>query len=158
MLSTGCFPCYNLYPTKDGKYITVGALEDKFWINLCKVLNREDLIKYKDVKGEHAKRVKKELESIFIKRNRSEWIDFFKDKEVCVEPVNEVEDLLKDPHISYRKIIRDGKYVKLPINFSGNDCSIKYPPPKLGEHNREVLNSLGYDDNYIEELKNKGVI
>ncbi len=158
LLSMGCYPCYNLYPTRDGKYLTLGALEEKFWINLCKALGRDDLVGYQYAKGREKERVKEELKRIFVTKDRDEWIEFFENKEVCVEPVKELEELPEDPHIMEKKLIKEGKYIGLPIIISDEEHSIRNDAPKLGEHNKEILHELGYKEDEIEELRERGII
>jgi crotonobetainyl-CoA:carnitine CoA-transferase CaiB-like acyl-CoA transferase len=79
---TGGPPCYAIYPTADGRWLTVGALEPKFWRRLCELIGREDL----EARQWDATAVD-ELAELFRQRPLAAWLDFFGDEEVCVGPV-----------------------------------------------------------------------
>jgi alpha-methylacyl-CoA racemase len=79
---TGGPPCYAIYPTADGRWLTVGALEPKFWRRLCELIGREDL----EARQWDATAVD-ELAELFRQRSLAAWLDFFGDEEVCVGPV-----------------------------------------------------------------------
>jgi alpha-methylacyl-CoA racemase len=79
---TGGPPCYAIYPTADGRWLTVGALEPKFWRRLCELIGREDL----EARQWDATAVD-ELAELFRKRSLAAWLDFLSDEEVCVGPV-----------------------------------------------------------------------
>ena len=166
MVLNGGVSCYNVYETKDGKYITIGALEPWFWQNLCKTLDREDLIPYQFATGKEGMKVRSALGEIFLTRNRDEWFDLLKDKDVCVAPVNTIEEVFTDPQVLHRKMLIEMTHPKLgkikqigiPIKFSDTPGRIRSPPPSLGQHTEEILQSLGYRKDEIEELREKNVI
>jgi alpha-methylacyl-CoA racemase len=80
-LLTGGAACYRIYETADGRYLTVAALEPKFWRNLCALLDRPDLIE-----SAFAPRLP-ELEELFRSRTQREWLDLLEGKDTCVGPV-----------------------------------------------------------------------
>jgi alpha-methylacyl-CoA racemase len=80
-LLTGGAACYRIYETADGRYLTVAALEPKFWRNLCALLDREDLIE-----SAFAPRLP-ELEELFRSRTQREWLELLEGKDTCVGPV-----------------------------------------------------------------------
>jgi len=79
---TGGPPCYAIYPTADGRWLTVGALEPKFWRRLCEMIGREDL----EARQWDATAVD-ELAELFRQRSLAAWLELFGDEEVCVGPV-----------------------------------------------------------------------
>jgi crotonobetainyl-CoA:carnitine CoA-transferase CaiB-like acyl-CoA transferase len=83
---SGEFPCYHVYRVSDG-WITVGALEAKFWRNLCEALARADLVGRQFDPGAIA-----ELASLFATGSRSDWVNRFAGLDVCVEPVLTLEE------------------------------------------------------------------
>jgi len=84
-LLNGGTPCYGMYRTLDG-YISVGALEPKFWAALCQALQRPDLqaLQFPDNLQEVA-RVKAMLQEVLEQKSSTHWAAFFKDKDCCVE-------------------------------------------------------------------------
>ncbi|MHA1688118.1 MAG: CaiB/BaiF CoA transferase family protein [Promethearchaeota archaeon] len=162
----GDFPFYSIYKTKDDKYITVGAIEMKFWHDLCKGLGREDLILKQTVRGEEKEKVFKELEKEFRKKTRDEWFEVFKNLDACVMPVKTFGEACEDPQIKARNMIVDTTHPKLgklkniasPIKMSRTPLTIRSIAPKVGQHAKEILKSLNYSDEEIRELKRNGVI
>ncbi|MCL5961332.1 MAG: CoA transferase [Chloroflexi bacterium] len=162
----GRWACYNVYETKDGKYVTVGSLEPKFWQNFCRALGREDFVPYQFKVGEKQAEMKAALRETFRTRTRDEWTAFFKDVDTCVEPMLEMPEILSDPHLLYRKTIFDFdhptegriKQVASPISLSDDRAEVRTPPPAWGEHNREILGRLGYSGEEIERLEAHGVV
>ncbi|MFQ5842204.1 MAG: CaiB/BaiF CoA transferase family protein, partial [Thermodesulfobacteriota bacterium] len=88
MMLNGQFPCYRVYKTKDGNFITIGALEEKFWKNLCRALGREDLIPHQYAKGPQGNEVVSQLEEVFLTKTRDEWLEYLEGFEICHGPVN----------------------------------------------------------------------
>jgi crotonobetainyl-CoA:carnitine CoA-transferase CaiB-like acyl-CoA transferase len=86
-LLTGGSPCYAIYETADGRWLTVAALEPKFWRRLCSLLGREDL-----VARQYDPAAFDDLRGIFRAATLAEWLDRFGDEEVCVGPVLAVDE------------------------------------------------------------------
>ena len=86
-LLTGGAPCYAIYPTADGRFLTVAALEPKFWQRLCQLLERDDLVarQYEPAAGE-------DLAAVIATRSLAEWLELFDGEDVCVGPVSTVEE------------------------------------------------------------------
>jgi crotonobetainyl-CoA:carnitine CoA-transferase CaiB-like acyl-CoA transferase len=166
MLLSREFPCYQIYPTKDKRYVTLGALEPKFWQNFCLAVNREDLIGSQFATGEEGEKVIKEIQNIFLARTQKEWLETFEGVEACFGPVNTLEEVFSDPHTLHREMLTEIehptegkiKQIGIPMKFSETPGRIKTPPPGFGEHTEEVLKSLGFTKEEIEELKKEKVI
>jgi crotonobetainyl-CoA:carnitine CoA-transferase CaiB-like acyl-CoA transferase len=86
-LLTGGPPCFRMYGTADGRHVTVGALEPKFWLRLCELIDRPDL-----VERHYDPSAAEELSSVFATRTLAEWLDLFDEEDVCVGPVNTLEE------------------------------------------------------------------
>jgi alpha-methylacyl-CoA racemase len=86
-LLTGGAPCYAIYPTADGRFLTVAALEPKFWQRLCQLLERDDLSarQYEPAAGE-------DLAAVIAARPLAEWLELFDGEDVCVGPVYTLEE------------------------------------------------------------------
>jgi crotonobetainyl-CoA:carnitine CoA-transferase CaiB-like acyl-CoA transferase len=84
---TGGPPCFRVYGTADDRYLTVGALEPKFWLRLCELIGRPDL-----VERHYDPSAAEELSSVFATRPLAEWLEVFDDEDVCVGPVYTLEE------------------------------------------------------------------
>ena len=173
MILTGMFPCYETYRCACGGYVSIGALEGWFWKNLVAALGREDLVPLQYAAGEEGARVREELQTIFASRTRDEWVSFFQGQDVCLSPVLSLGEAFEHPNARAR-----GMVVEVESPFGGRDRQpgrpIKFrepasrgtdrpeePPrrsPRLGEHDEKILGELGYRDEQIAVLREKGVI
>ena len=84
-LLTGGLACYRIYETADGRHVTVGALEPKFFRRLCEVLGRPELAEQQY--GDEQEALAAELAAIFVTRPLVEWLELFDDEDVCAGPV-----------------------------------------------------------------------
>jgi len=167
LLYNGKAAFYNYYKTKDGRFIAITPIERKFWIVLCRTLDREDLIDmHMDTKKQGV--LKNELSKIFRTKTLKEWIKVLGEIEACFSPILTLEETVNSEHVKARGLLRevksgDGlkifKQIDNPINFSDiRKETMKLPPPVKGEHTEEILQDLGYSAREIKEFRNKGII
>jgi alpha-methylacyl-CoA racemase len=158
MLLTGRFPCYGLYRTRDEKYMSLGALEFKFWENFCTAVNREDLVGAQFGGPE----VIAEVQQIFATRIRDEWVQRLKDSDACCEPVLSLEEAAASRLVEARNMITrspDGsRFLASPVKMSDSSPADDLPAPALGADTREILNALGLSEGEIASLAEQGVI
>ncbi|MDZ4858783.1 MAG: CaiB/BaiF CoA-transferase family protein [Candidatus Hydrogenedentes bacterium] len=160
----GQFPCYAVYPAKDG-YITVGCLEAHFWANLCREIGREQYIP-EQLNLDDAPKIFDDLANLFRTKTRAEWDAFFADKNVCVGPVNLIEEAIHDPQLKHRGMFTtlthsiEGEIQQLgiPIKLSATPGSSNGSPPNLGDHTREVLGGIGLTETEISGLIDRGIV
>jgi len=159
----GGTPCYNIYRTKDDQYISIGALEPKFWANLCRLLSREDLIaKQNDTGGEAVG----ELRRIFASRTRPEWDQLLGPEEVCYAPVLDLEETCQNAQVVHREMVREvawpdggtSRQVGIVPRFSQTPGTLRRLPSAPGQHTHEILSELGMDRDKIAELESEGVV
>jgi crotonobetainyl-CoA:carnitine CoA-transferase CaiB-like acyl-CoA transferase len=147
-------PCFNIYATADGKYLTLAALEPAFWENFCQVAGRADLLP-----RQFDRTIGAEIAAVFRQRTREQWLSAFTGTDSCVEPVNSFEEMLAHPQIRARGYVRDedGRPVAMnsPFIFARRE---PLPAPGLGEQTREVLRGIGMGDEEIEELAGRGIV
>jgi len=163
---SGVYPCYNVYRTKDGHYMTLGALEPHFWADFCKAIGRDGLVAKQFPPDDERATVVAELERVFSERTRAEWVEFLADKDVCCEPMNTVEEALAHPQTRRRGMLLETDHptagalslVGLPFRSSGATPRRVLPPPMLGQHTAEILQDLGYDDAQIADLRARRVV
>jgi formyl-CoA transferase len=161
----------NAYSCKDGLYVGLSASTQKMAERTFRAIGREDLVndpRYK-TNGERVKHAE-ELDTIigaFIaERTQAENVQFFEKAEVTIGPIYDVTQIVEDPHILERELLADypdADMGQFPMHhvvprLLGTPGSIRTPAPKLGQHNEEILKSLGLKDMEIENLKAKGVV
>ena len=162
----GSSPYYSVYKTKDNKYMSVGAIEVKFWRALCKGLGREDLKLKQMVKGEEREEVFQELQTEFLKKTQDEWIETFKNLDACAMPIKSFAEACNDPQIEARKMVVKMKHPKFgevpniasPIKYSRTEVKIRSLAPKRGQHTKEILKELNYTMEDIKNFNKRGII
>lgn len=151
---TGGIPCYRNYRTADGRFLSVGALEAKFWSQVCDAIGRPDLLTDGYASGERGVKVHRELEEIFAARTLAEWTTVFAALDACVEPVRELHELVEDAHFRARGAIArgpEGLVALRPPTSPGTGWSERLPP-RLGQQTRTILRDLGLGDEEAEAL------
>jgi crotonobetainyl-CoA:carnitine CoA-transferase CaiB-like acyl-CoA transferase len=164
---TGGLPQYQTYRTKDGKYLAVGALEDKFWANLSRALGRPEWAHQVPKEREpRTQEIKEEMTRIFLTRTREEWLGILMKQDTCVTAVHSLEETFSDPQVLHRNMLVEISHPKagrikqigVPIKFSETPGEARTPAPDMGEHTEEILEGLGYNRERIERLRKEGVI
>ena len=158
---------YGIFETRDGKHLALGiAHEDPFWDRLCDALGLKDR---KGLKGaermKSAEKLGREIGNILRSKTRDEWMKILLAADVPASPVQELEDVVMDPHVAAREMICEIssagnrlRQVAFPMKLSVTPANIQRPPPFLGEHTEEVLAELGYGPERFRELKEDGVV
>jgi crotonobetainyl-CoA:carnitine CoA-transferase CaiB-like acyl-CoA transferase len=162
----GSMPYYQIYKTKDDKYLTVGAIEMKFWHELCEGLGRNDLKLKQGAKGEEREHVFEELQKEFLKKTQAEWLEIFRDKDACVAPIKDFGEACEDPQIKSREMVQTQEHPKVgeikniasPIKYSRTPLEIRSIAPKVGEHTKTILKEMGYSKEEIKDFKRNGII
>jgi crotonobetainyl-CoA:carnitine CoA-transferase CaiB-like acyl-CoA transferase len=152
----GALAVYGVYKCKDGRYVAVGALEPKFWIALNQAIGRAPNVG--EIVGNAAQqdKTRAELAAIFETKTAAEWAAFFADKDCLVEVVLEVDELSQHPLHQARGVFfeiqgADGStipQIRTPVGTPANAG----PPPRLGQHTREVLAEYGLSEAEITAL------
>jgi crotonobetainyl-CoA:carnitine CoA-transferase CaiB-like acyl-CoA transferase len=95
-LLTGRYACYHLYETADGRWLAVGALERKFWANLCRALDCGQFIDDQFAEGARREQIVQAIAAIFRMRTAAEWFECLRQSDVCVTPVRSLEEVLAE--------------------------------------------------------------
>jgi len=163
---------YEPIKTKDG-YVILGIGNDELWRKFCKIINREDLAynsKYRTnqdrIKPENREELINTLSEIMSRRTTDEWIEILWRNGIPAGPINTIDKILKDPHLNERMF-----FVKMSHPIMGELTTLNPVPkfekftggvrsnaPLLGEHSVEILKTLGYSYDEIENFIAKGVI
>ena len=161
----GRLVCYRPYACADG-WVTLGALEPKFWAAWCRGVGREDLIENQfEPPGSPTH---DEVAAIFMERTREQWSTFASEHDCCLEPVLELDEALQSDLVRERHMVaeldqpgaqRPVRLLGVPVKLSrtpGNPN--RKPGPALGEQTDEVLRGLGYDEAQVAALKQAGAV
>jgi len=155
---------YNIYRTADGRYLTVGTIEPKFWQRFC------DLIACPELEGrQYDFAHEEELQSIVAQRiaakTQAEWLELIGGAEFCVTPVCSLEEALQSELTEQEAMLQEAdsdlgklRYIGGPVKFSAAQSTIRRRAPKLGEHTLDILQELGYNYNQITALHDEGAI
>jgi crotonobetainyl-CoA:carnitine CoA-transferase CaiB-like acyl-CoA transferase len=162
----GKYACYDVYETKDHKYISVGANELKFWKKMCELMGKPEWIELHEAPDDVQLQLKKDLAAVYKTRTQKEWVDLLKYEDTCVGPVYDMDEVFEDPQIIARNMFTkmqhptagEIKQIGFPIKFSKTPGVIQSHAPLLGEHTDEILSSLHYSSKQIELLRENGVI
>ncbi len=100
---------YSVYPCADGKWLALGALEVKFWNNLCDCVGKPDWKRKHDMELSVHQFPKAEVEALFLQKTREEWLTLFKGKDVCVSPVHELNELEQQNYFQEIKAFKSFK-------------------------------------------------
>lgn len=146
MLSGG-LACYEVYQTKDGRWLAVGALEMKFWRIFCQKLGKPEWIPLLNEPDEVQYKLTHDIQTVMYTKTLAEWMDIFEDAEACVSPVLTFAELVNHPQVQVRRMFetieQDGipvKHIGIPIKLSRTPGKIRTAAPKLGEHTEYYLN------------------
>jgi crotonobetainyl-CoA:carnitine CoA-transferase CaiB-like acyl-CoA transferase len=162
----GGWVCYQVFETADGGYVTLGALEPKFWANFCRLVGREDLIPLQYAVGEARTRVEADVRAIFRTRPRDEWVRLLHTEDVCAGPVLGVDEVVRDPQLTARGLFQAVRHptlgavpqIAFPVKLSATPGRMDSAPPELGADTEAILTELGYDAAGIAALRREGAI
>lgn len=146
---TGAYANYNIYATADGRYVSVGCLEKKFWRNLCIGLGKEELIDMIDDESNHPY-LKKQLAVAFKQKTMREWEKFFADKDACVTPVLNFKEAVESEQVQANEMVLNvqddelGEYQQLgfAMKLSKTPARLNKRAPRLGEDTEKILAQL----------------
>lgn len=96
----GVDPAYRVYGTADHRFVAIGAFEQKFWVRLCDLLRRPDLVTSRDSDPASAC---SQLEVIFASESRDHWTALLEDAGVCYAQVNALDEVAADPLVTARE-------------------------------------------------------
>jgi len=162
---SGLFPSYNVYETKDGKFFTLGAVEQRFWAAFCSAIGREDLKEDQYAMGERREQAMAELTALFKQKTRDEWFEQLKAIDICIGKALTLSEVMTDPQVQAREMVltledhgKKRQLLGVVAKLSQTPGDLRTPPAAFGEHTHEVLKQLGYRDAQITEFEKAGVI
>lgn len=164
---TGGFAMYNVYRCSDGRYVSLGAIEQKFWQGFCEGIGRVDFIplQYNIEKQEE---LITEISSIMLTKTRDEWVEHFRHSDICFTPVLDLDEVSLHEQVHARdmmlKVINfmgsgtDIHVAGNPVKLSGTPSDVKLNFPKTGGDTERVLRDAGYSEGEIKVFREIGVV
>jgi len=156
-LDTGA-PWYDVYETADGKYVAIGAIEDKFFAELVSRLALKDVPAQHD--RAHWPQMRSLFQTTFKARTRDEWCRVFEGSDACFAPVLGWSDARTHPHAQARQAFVDVANVMQPApapRFSRTSAAMPQPPPERGQGGRGALADWGFDAAQVKRLESLGL-
>jgi alpha-methylacyl-CoA racemase len=160
MLDSGAH-YYGVYECADGRYVSVGSLEGKFYAELVEKSGLEDADLPDRMERENWDGYKDNLAAVFKSKTRDEWCHIMEGSDVCFAPVLDLAEAPHHPHnIARRTFVEyDGVMQPAPApRFSRTPEGIQRPPASRGEHTEEALRDWGFDDGDLDRLRVAGAI
>ncbi|HEV7936646.1 MAG TPA: CaiB/BaiF CoA-transferase family protein [Solirubrobacteraceae bacterium] len=164
-LLAGSAICYRPYECADG-WVTLGALEPKFWQAWCRGVGHEQLIERQFEKP--GSQAHGEVCAIFRSRTRTEWTQFAAEHDCCLEPLLELDEALASELVREREMVvtleQPGveggvRQLGVPVKLDRTPGEhSRLPGPALGEHTEEVLSAAGYSEEQVAELLAQGAV
>ena len=164
----GGAPYYNVYRTKDDNYFSIAAIEPWFWENLCRALDREDLLLHQEAQGTKKIEVEQALSEAFMTKTREEWFETLKDANISVGKVYSLQEALDDPHAQQRGMvleieapgISEGKVrqAATSIHLSDTPGHVGHLGSGTGQHTANILAELGFEAGAVADLVNRQIL
>jgi alpha-methylacyl-CoA racemase len=164
-LLTGRYACYDTYEARDGKWLAVGAIEPRFYANLCEaigcgqhVAHQMDDAKQDEIRGD--------FKAAFLRRDRDDWVAELAPNDTCVAPVYTIPELSEDPHLAARGVFIEAKHAEHgqfrqvgPILAGGvREQPVHEVRPQGETDTDSLLRPVGYDDEKLAALRDDGVL
>jgi crotonobetainyl-CoA:carnitine CoA-transferase CaiB-like acyl-CoA transferase len=159
------YACYNTYETADGRYLSIGALEHRFWKRLCDHLGQAELIPHQFDETRRTQ-ITERLRAEFRSKTLAQWEKELADLDVCWAPVHCLEEALEAPLFKAREMVLETldprnlptAAIGVPIKLSGTPGSVRTPAVGFGESTAAILGELGYGEADIRAFADQGVI
>jgi crotonobetainyl-CoA:carnitine CoA-transferase CaiB-like acyl-CoA transferase/putative sterol carrier protein len=162
----GSIANYNIYECADGKFVALAALEPKFWNNFCDAINKTEWKEKAVASTEEMQQLKADVSQLFLSRTQSEWLNFLKNVDCCISPINDVKEVLSSAYFNEQNMFIETtvashlklKILRHPLSFQHSDFSKFWNAPLLGEDTASILSTAGIEEKNIKELFAKGIV
>jgi len=165
VLLTGRYAFYDVYKAKDDKWVSVGAIEPRFYQNLCGLLGCEQYAKAQMDDGLQDE-IREAFKAAFLTKTRDEWTELLAAKDTCVATVYTIPELVEDPHFAERGLFMDAEHPEhggfrqmAPVLAGGDRSQPLHRVRPFGETDSDaLLESAGYGKEEVEKLRSDGAV
>ena len=162
---TGRYACYDVYETRDGKWLSVGAIESAFWANLCRALDLERWIPHQTDDAQQSA-IRADLRAAFVRRDRDDWVAALAPSDTCVAPVLAISELAADSQLAARGAIAEaehpdhGSFRQVGRVLAGmqKDTAPARLDASGATHTDAILERAGFKPDEIGTLRGAGVV
>ena len=163
---TGLMPFYDVYETKDNRYMALGAIEYKFWERFCTATEKTPWLRRHLSFGEEAEKLRSDLQELFRSKSLAEWTQLADEIDCCLSPVWSIQEALASELIQMQGMEQkcahpsEGEvtYLLMPTRFANTEAINLTNAPQQGEHTEQILNDYGYSQLILEELRKNAII
>ncbi|MFL6112376.1 MAG: CaiB/BaiF CoA transferase family protein [Catenulispora sp.] len=162
-MTSGRYACYDVYPTRDGKWLAVAAIEPKFWANLCQLLGLEKWAAHQTDDAVQD-RIRADITAVLATKDRDVWVAALAGSDTCVSPVLTVAELAEDPHYGSRHAFVEAAHPEhgavrqtAPLLAGMHRSELPYLLPD-GTHSTELLQEAGFTEIEIKDLLAEGAV
>lgn len=162
---------YGTFTCKDGRDIQLASFNNKFFHNICRAIEREDLTtdpRFETIDGrlEHEPELNDIIQAEFAKKDTAEMMRCLTEADVMAAPVNTLHETFADPQVQHNQMAVEVEHARvgkikvggIPAKLKKTPGAVRLAPPTLGQHTWEVLQEMGLSDEEVEQLKQKGVV
>ena len=155
---------YNIYETKDHRWLTVGTIEPKFWARFCALIESPELTS-RQYDFAHKEELLALVGEKIAAKTLDEWKALIGDEEFCVTPVNNLQEALASDLAAQTELLISKesdlgplRYLLGPVKFSASPANISRRAPRHGEHTEEIMAAAGYSKEAIAKMRESGAI
>jgi alpha-methylacyl-CoA racemase len=164
-LLTGRYACYDVYQCRDGRWLTVAAIEPRFWANLCRALGCERWAAHQTDDAEQ-EAIRADLRAAFATRDRDDWVATLGPADTCVAPVASIPEVVADPHLQARHAFVEAQrsgadsFRQVGWVFAGMDSDQQAPMVRDATvtDTETLLVDAGFDGATLAALRKEGVV
>tara|TARA_B100001564_G_scaffold137263_1_gene115249 strand:+ start:19206 stop:20339 length:1134 start_codon:yes stop_codon:yes gene_type:complete len=152
-LLDGAAHFYGCYECKDGKFVSIGSIEPQFYALLREKMNIDEDIFDNQMDKTSWSALRENLEIRFKEKTRDEWCEIMEGTDICFAPVLSMSEAIKHDHNVERNSFFKMDNVIQPSpapKFSYSKSEVSHPPVKVGTHTKEIISSLGLDEEVID--------
>ena len=126
--------CYFIYETQEGRFVSLGALEPKFWANFCRAVHKEEWLQAQYTAARPDNPVFQEMRKLFLSRPLSDWMQLSMEADCCLAPVLETRELADCPAFKERGLLFEKEGIRYTSSHFPGEARWQSAPPKLGQH------------------------